>query len=132
MTEKVCKTCELEKPISEFNVDRSNKDGHNIHCRTCTAINKSKDGMKCPECHSRSTMVIDNRPHNNGLIRRRRKCTDCNHRFSTVEIKMTQYELMLIPLQWIEQLRQSKLNTKKVNERILNAEIELKKLLDKC
>ena len=39
--------------------------------------------MNCPLCKG-ETDVIDSRPTKN-MIRRRRKCQSCGHRFSTVE-----------------------------------------------
>ena len=33
---KVCTTCKLTKPLSEFNKDRSTKDGHDCRCRDCS------------------------------------------------------------------------------------------------
>jgi len=32
---KVCNTCKLEKPLSEFSKDKSRKDGLNLKCTTC-------------------------------------------------------------------------------------------------
>ena len=40
--------------------------------------------MRCPYCDSEQTRVIDT-THNVRGIRRRRVCTDCDRRFSTVE-----------------------------------------------
>lgn len=42
--------------------------------------------MHCPKCSSTETKVIDSRtPNTGGSIRRRRECTHCGHRFSTLE-----------------------------------------------
>ena len=42
--------------------------------------------MICPHCkHSRSS-VIDSRHQPNGMISRRRECTDCHGRYSTFEV----------------------------------------------
>jgi transcriptional repressor NrdR len=50
--------------------------------------------VKCPFCHSPDTQVIDSRVSDDGdSIRRRRKCTACNKRFTTyetVELRMPQ------------------------------------------
>ncbi|MBI2508555.1 MAG: transcriptional repressor NrdR [Betaproteobacteria bacterium] len=50
--------------------------------------------MKCPFCKSEDTQVIDSRVSDDGdSIRRRRKCTACNKRFTTyetVELRMPQ------------------------------------------
>jgi len=50
--------------------------------------------MKCPFCKSDDTQVIDSRVSDDGdSIRRRRKCTACNKRFTTyetVELRMPQ------------------------------------------
>ncbi len=42
--------------------------------------------MRCPECHSADTRVIDSRPADEATaIRRRRSCGDCRNRFTTYE-----------------------------------------------
>jgi transcriptional repressor NrdR len=42
--------------------------------------------MKCPFCGNDDTQVKDSRPSDDGLsIRRRRQCTGCNQRFTTIE-----------------------------------------------
>ncbi|HEX2830757.1 MAG TPA: transcriptional regulator NrdR [Burkholderiales bacterium] len=50
--------------------------------------------MKCPFCKSTDTQVIDSRVSDDGeSIRRRRRCTSCNKRFTTyetVELRMPQ------------------------------------------
>ncbi len=41
--------------------------------------------MKCPYCGKENSRVIDSRPTDDGAIRRRRQCDDCNKRFTTYE-----------------------------------------------
>ncbi len=41
--------------------------------------------MKCPFCGSDHSKVVDTRHDARGNVRRRRECTDCHQRFSTVE-----------------------------------------------
>jgi len=41
--------------------------------------------MRCPFCGSDHTKVVDTRHDVQGNVRRRRECTDCDQRFSTVE-----------------------------------------------
>lgn len=42
--------------------------------------------MKCPNCHYKSTKVLDSRPIEEGqAIRRRRECEQCHFRFTTFE-----------------------------------------------
>jgi transcriptional repressor NrdR len=41
--------------------------------------------MKCAFCGSDNTKVIDTRRDAQGNVRRRRECSDCQQRFSTVE-----------------------------------------------
>lgn len=49
--------------------------------------------MHCPFCHSTDTRVLDSRVAEDGAaIRRRRACTDCDKRFSTIE----QMQLMVL------------------------------------
>lgn len=41
--------------------------------------------MKCPECGFEDSKVIDSRPSDN-RVRRRRECLSCNNRFTTYEM----------------------------------------------
>ncbi len=41
--------------------------------------------MRCPFCDSNNTKVVDTRHDAQGNVRRRRECSDCEQRFSTVE-----------------------------------------------
>lgn len=41
--------------------------------------------MQCPECFSKNTLVIDSRPVTQA-IKRRRKCENCKHRFTSYEM----------------------------------------------
>jgi len=42
--------------------------------------------MRCPKCASNQDKVIDSRPWKDGaVIRRRRECLSCSHRFTTYE-----------------------------------------------
>lgn len=42
--------------------------------------------MNCPFCHHSESKVIDSRDSQDGvIIRRRRECEKCNHRFTTYE-----------------------------------------------
>lgn len=42
--------------------------------------------MRCPACHSADTSVIDSRLIDDGdAVRRRRKCNDCDERYTTYE-----------------------------------------------
>lgn len=43
--------------------------------------------MNCPKCGHDVVSCIDSRPRN-GTIYRRRKCMECGHRFSTLEISL--------------------------------------------
>jgi transcriptional repressor NrdR len=41
--------------------------------------------MKCRNCNSRTTEVLETREFNNNRIKRRRQCKRCNHKFTTYE-----------------------------------------------
>lgn len=42
--------------------------------------------MKCPICPNKTTKVLDSRVASDGItVRRRRECSKCNFRFSTIE-----------------------------------------------
>ena len=42
--------------------------------------------MKCQACLSENAYCIDSREVSTNARRRRYKCTDCGHRFSTIEV----------------------------------------------
>jgi len=42
--------------------------------------------MKCPKCDCEKHNIIDSRPTNTNLIRRRRECIECKKRFTTYEM----------------------------------------------
>lgn len=44
-------------------------------------------GFACPKCEGR-TAVRDSRSTVDGLIRRRRMCQDCDHKFTTIEVTL--------------------------------------------
>lgn len=49
--------------------------------------------LVCPKCQSPRLLVCDSRSwKNNDYFSRRRKCKECGHRFSTVEIDKDEYE----------------------------------------
>lgn len=50
--------------------------------------------MKCPECNCEESKVIDSRPTEN-KVRRRRECIQCGYRFTTYEI-IEEIPLMVI------------------------------------
>lgn len=50
--------------------------------------------MNCPNCQSHNVKVCDSRPNVDSTFRRRH-CLDCNHRFSTIEIRKDVYEKMI-------------------------------------
>jgi transcriptional repressor NrdR len=52
--------------------------------------------MKCPSCPNLHTEVKDSRAvDNGGMVRRRRICPKCSHRFSTIE-RLYQKEILVI------------------------------------
>lgn len=50
------------------------------------------DGITCPACRYSECGVIDSRP-SDGFIRRRRKCDSCGCRFNTVEVIVADFDL---------------------------------------
>lgn len=47
--------------------------------------------MECPKCKSRRLMVVDSRPFQQ-QIRRRRECQACGHRLTTYERTVEQHD----------------------------------------
>jgi transcriptional repressor NrdR len=53
--------------------------------------------MLCPSCKYPRDSVTDSRSHSDGMvIRRRRKCKSCNHRWTTYEVIAEDYDLKKI------------------------------------
>ena len=48
----------------------------------------------CPQCGSYSVMVLETRSTKDHVIRRRRECMDCEHRYSAYEISAQDYEML--------------------------------------
>lgn len=52
--------------------------------------------MKCPECHSLTTKVLDTRAQKSGeSTRRRRECESCGARFTTIETIIINYPMIV-------------------------------------
>lgn len=52
--------------------------------------------MKCPHCHSLETKVLDTRSQRGGdLTRRRRECEQCETRFTTVEMIVRTFPMVV-------------------------------------
>ncbi len=47
--------------------------------------------MTCPRCGSENTYTVDSRDGKNGR-RRRKRCADCENRWTTVEIEAEKYQ----------------------------------------
>lgn len=49
--------------------------------------------IRCPSCSATDNRAIDSRPVSNGeIVRRRRLCLKCKHRWTTIEISAQEYE----------------------------------------
>ncbi len=54
--------------------------------RCCALVHSILWSVRCPNCHSPDTAVVDSRDADDGsAIRRRRECASCGHRFTTFE-----------------------------------------------
>lgn len=49
----------------------------------------------CPRCPSSRISIIDCRPADNCVVRRRRECEDCGFRYSTYEISDVAFNAIL-------------------------------------
>jgi hypothetical protein len=49
--EKLCKTCSIIFPISNFGTDNRAKDKHLAECKTCTSLRKKANYAKNPEIY---------------------------------------------------------------------------------
>ena len=58
--------------------------------RTSRLTAGSTSGFLCPRCGA-SAGVTDSRPAHAGAVRRRRKCSLCEHRFTTYEVMADRY-----------------------------------------
>lgn len=66
-------------------------------------------GYACPACGAAGTAVKDSRTRGDGVVRRRRECTACGHRFSTMEVplEVTPMRLKLIAQRAEESLKEA-------------------------
>lgn len=54
-----------------------------------------KSNMRCPQCKSENTKVLETRNTEETEIRRRRACLDCQTRFTTVESVLLKYPFVV-------------------------------------
>ena len=47
--------------------------------------------MTCPKCGAGDLVIVETRPRH-GIVRRRRRCIWCDHRFTTVEMPLDTYK----------------------------------------
>jgi hypothetical protein len=50
--------------------------------------------MKCPSCFALDSTVLETRSEDGLIIRRRRKCDECGHKFTTYEIPPGAYTMV--------------------------------------
>jgi ribosomal protein S27AE len=60
----------------------------------------------CPKCYEDTLEVIESRPTQNGLVRRRKECKTCGHRLTTREISDDQYQQFMRDRALINKFRQ--------------------------
>lgn len=54
------------------------------------------DFLTCPACGKLGCAVKDSRPTENGaFVKRRRRCSKCEHRYTTIEIPADEYNRLL-------------------------------------
>ena len=46
MSNKICSCCKINKSFTEFNKERSNKDGLSCYCKSCRSIKRNKSYAK--------------------------------------------------------------------------------------
>lgn len=52
--------------------------------------------MKCPACHTDDGRTIDSRPYNDAhTVKRRRECKVCLKRWTTVEVDLEKWQMLL-------------------------------------
>lgn len=60
--------------------------------------------MKCPKCSNMDSKVVDSRMiEDGGVIRRRRECERCGHRYTTFE-RIGNVELVVIKKDWTKEM----------------------------
>jgi transcriptional regulator NrdR family protein len=56
--------------------------------------------IQCDQCETmQKSIVTDSRPFGE-VTRRRRECLKCGHRWSTVEVRATEYDKLAEPQAW--------------------------------
>jgi transcriptional regulator NrdR family protein len=74
-----------------------------------------KDGIRCVSCFGTETEVIDSRP-GPGRIRRRRACSRCGFRFSTVEAVVV--PKVKLNVRQVRQMRGRDMTYQEIGERL--------------
>lgn len=74
--------------------------------------------FRCKNCGSPKTSVIDSRRSAAFRIRRRRKCSNCNHRFTTFEISAEEFALFDIDGAMIAKLQRDAMRVTKTIEEL--------------
>jgi transcriptional repressor NrdR len=89
--------------------------------------------MFCPKCSSTDTQVYDSRVINDGkTIKRRRECTTCGYRFTTLEelkvvdiyVKKRSGQEVTFNKEKLQNSIQKAFNKRKVNNQLINSVVE--------
>ena len=59
--------------------------------------------MNCPKCNSPNIKCFDSRPKES-IVKRRKKCMDCDYRWNTIEITTDRHRELLEKEGWLEDI----------------------------
>lgn len=84
--------------------------------------------MRCPVCNSGRLQVIDSRPYiarDTSIVRRRRSCQECQHRFNTAELDEESLVLAAVELRrFAALLGNLGLSSQRLNDALRSIEVE--------
>jgi len=108
VSNKICFTCKIEKPVSEFGEDAGRPDGFNYECKLCSKIRRKKkkdylssyavlpETKMCATCHTEKQASLFNKDRysTDGLCFECRECVGIRNRRlkSTPEFKIKNKE----------------------------------------
>ncbi|MEK4230728.1 HNH endonuclease [Solibacillus sp. FSL H8-0538] len=77
-SKKVCRHCHIEKPLSQFEAQKRNKDGHTNRCKSCRCKHRYESGAYQRE-RERKHSYRSNRPtyYTDEIVQRMMSATHC-------------------------------------------------------
>lgn len=77
---KLCNTCKIEKPVSDFNLCKSTKDGLQGHCRVCSKLKCKQYHLTANKQAIKTRSTAWKKANKNRVIEHRKKWDSCGRK----------------------------------------------------